>query len=72
MSFDKEKENTQKEKQEVKFEVNYISEVEKQLTDRLGRRVRVVDGRKKGRIEIEYYGDEDMQTVIELLSSLGK
>ncbi len=72
LAKDKEKENTQKEKQEVKFEVNYISEVEKQLADRLGRRVRVVDGRKKGRIEIEYYGDEDMQTVIELLSSLGK
>ena len=68
----KENENSQKEQQEVKYEVNYISEVEKQLSDCLGRRVRVVDGRKKGRIEIEYYGDEDMQTVIELLSSLGK
>ncbi len=66
------KEKTQKEKKETKFEVNYISEVEKQLTDCLGRRVKVVGGQKKGKIEIEYYGDEDMQTVIDLLSSLGK
>lgn len=66
------KEKKEKDKPESKFEVNYISEVEKQLTEKLGRRVKLVDGRKKGRIEIEYYGDEDMQTVIELLSSLGK
>lgn len=61
----------EKTKQAPKFEVDYIAEVEKQLTERLGRRVKIVDGRKKGRLEIEYYGDDDMQTLIDVLASIG-
>ena len=62
----------EKTKQAPKFEVDYIAEVEKQLTEGLGRRVKIVDGRKKGRLEIEYYGDDDMQTLIDVLTSIGK
>lgn len=62
----------EKTKQAPKFEVDYIAEVEKQLTEGLGRRVKIVDGRKKGRLEIEYYGDDDMQTLIDVLRSIGK
>lgn len=62
----------EKTKKASKFEVDYIAEVEKQLTERLGRRVKIVDGRKKGRLEIEYYGDDDREALIETLTSLGK
>ncbi len=50
--------------------VNYTAEAEKQLTEHLGRRVKIIEGRKRGRIEVEYYGDDDMQTLIEALLSL--
>jgi len=59
-------------KQTSNFEVNYIAEVEKQLTEHMGRRVKIVDGRKKGRMEIEYYGDEDREALIDALTSIGK
>jgi len=62
----------EKKEKNSKFEVNYIAEVEKQLTECLGRRVKIVDGRKKGRLEIDYYGDDDLQTLIDLLASKGK
>jgi len=69
----KEAEKTKDKKQKTsKFEVNYIAEVEKQLTECLGRRVKVVDGRKRGRLEIDYYGDDDLQTLIDMLTSIGK
>lgn len=50
--------------------VNYIAEVEKDLTQRLGRRVKIVNGRKKGRFEIEYYGNEDFERLLEALERI--
>ena len=53
--------------------VDYVREVEKELENALGRRVRLVDGAKKGRIEIEFYGAEDREKLIDnlrLFSSL--
>ncbi len=49
--------------------VNYTAEAEKMLTEHLGRRVKIIEGRKKGRIEVEYYGDDDMQALIDALLS---
>lgn len=71
ISKETEKSKEKKEKTS-KFEVNYIVELEKQLTECLGRRVKVVDGRKRGRLEIDYYGDDDLQTLIDMLTSKGK
>jgi ParB family chromosome partitioning protein len=71
ISKETEKSKEKKEKTS-KFEVNYIAELEKQLTECLGRRVKVVDGRKRGRLEIDYYGDDDLQTLIDMLTSKGK
>lgn len=51
--------------------VNYVQEAEKHLTTRLGRRVRIVNGRKKGRFELEYYGDADFEQLLEQLQNLG-
>ena len=53
--------------------VDYVREVERELENALGRKVKLVTGRKKGRIEIEFYGTEDREKLIEnlrLFSSL--
>ncbi len=53
--------------------VDYIRELERELENALGRKVRLVDGKNKGRIELEYYGAEDREKLIEnlrLFSSL--
>lgn len=53
--------------------VDYVREVERELENALGRKVRLVDGKKKGRIELEFYGAEDREKLIEnlrLFSSL--
>jgi ParB family chromosome partitioning protein len=50
--------------------VNYVEELENRLTKSLGRRVKIVEGKHKGRFEIEYYGQDDFERLFELLSSL--
>ncbi len=52
--------------------VDYAAEVSRQLSEALGRKVRLVDGKKIGRIEIEFYGADDRETLIELLGKAGK
>ena len=54
-------------------DADYVREVEKELESALGRKVRLVDGKKRGRIELEFYGAEDREKLIEnlkLFSSL--
>ncbi|UOO37683.1 ParB/RepB/Spo0J family partition protein [Oscillospiraceae bacterium CM] len=51
--------------------VNYIEELETRMTKTLGRRVRIVDGKNKGRIEIEYYDRDDFERLYNLLSTKG-
>ena len=53
--------------------VDYVREIERELENAMGRKVRLVDGRKKGKIELEFYGPEDREKLIEnlrLFSSL--
>lgn len=57
-------------KDDGKIHVDYAKEVERSLESILGRKVRLVDGRKKGRIEIEFYGGEDREKLISCLKSL--
>ena len=65
------KENPEKEKPgKDTLTVNYVEELEMTLTKTLGRRVRIVEGRHKGRFEIEYYDREDFERLFEMLSSL--
>ncbi len=52
-------------------EIDYIKELERDLTDRLARRVRIYHGAKKGRLEVEYYGEEDLETLLEILGQKG-
>ena len=42
----------------------------KELGSRLGRGCRIVTGRKKGRIELEYYGVEDLNQLLDALHAL--
>ena len=50
--------------------VDYVAECEKELKRSLGRGVRIVDGKRKGRLELEYYGQDDLQRLYEVLQQL--
>ena len=58
-------------KQEI-FEVDYVAECEKQLSKHLGRGVKIVNGKRKGRFELEFYGQEDLQVLLDALMKLQK
>lgn len=47
--------------------VDYVGECEKALTKQLGRKVKIVNGKRKGRFELEYYGEDDLQRLYEAL-----
>lgn len=50
--------------------VDYTAEAQKSLARALGRGVRIVRGRKKGRIELEYYGLDDLNGLLDALAAL--
>ena len=58
------------EKEPEVLEVNYVAECEKQLSKQLGRGVKIVNGKRKGRFELEFYGQEDLQTLLDALMKL--
>ena len=58
-------------KEEV-FAVNYVAECEKQLSKHLGRGVKIVNGKRKGRFELEFYGQDDLQNLLDALMKLQK
>lgn len=57
-----------KKKLRVKTKQNYIVDLEESLMSSLGTKVSLQIGKKKGKIEIEYYGDEDLERLIDLLT----
>ena len=52
--------------------VDYAAHVSDELAKALGRKVHIVDGRKKGRIELEYYGADDREALLAALFMLKK
>ncbi len=48
----------------------YLDEIEKNLSTRLGRKVSIAAGRKKGKIELEYYDLDDLELLLTMLESL--
>lgn len=50
--------------------VDYAAEVSKELTALLGRRVQLTDGKKTGKIELEFYGSDDREALIEMLKTI--
>ena len=60
----------EKVKEETVFQVDYVKECEKSLSKHLGRGVKIVNGKRKGRFELEFYGEEDLQTLLEALMKI--
>lgn len=48
----------------------YLGELEKDLTGRLGRKVKIAHKGKKGKIELEYYDSQDLELLLALLQRL--
>ena len=57
-------------KAESGVSVDYCAEVANRLSQSLGRKVKLIDGKKTGRIEIEFYGADDREALISALERL--
>ena len=56
----------------VTLAVDYVAECEKQLSKQLGRGVKIINGKRKGRFELEFYGQEDLQILLDALMKIKK
>ena len=56
----------------VTLAVDYVAECEKSLSRQLGRGVKIVNGKRKGRFELEFYDQDDMQNLLDALMKLKK
>ena len=52
------------------FQVDYIGDCERSLSRKLGRGVKIVCGKRKGRFELDFYGMDDLQVLLDALQSL--
>lgn len=52
------------------LEVDYVAECERALSRRLGRKVRIVNGKRKGHFELEFYGPDDLNRLLFALQKL--
>ena len=52
--------------------VDYVAECEKSLSKHLGRGVKIVNGKRKGRFELEFYGQDDLQILLDALMKIEK
>ncbi len=48
----------------------YLREAERNLSGRMGRKVKIAHGKRKGKIELEYYGQDDLQALLDALEKL--
>jgi len=65
--------NMSKEKapeKEATLAVDYVAECEKNMSRHLGRGVKIHGGKRKGKLELEYYGQEDLQHLLDALLTL--
>ena len=56
----------------VTLTVDYVAECEKSLSKQLGRGVKIINGKRKGRFELEFYGQDDLQVLLDALMQLKK
>ena len=61
-----------KKEPKVTLAVDYIGECEKSLSKHLGRGVKIVSGKRKGHFELEFYGAEDLEILLNTLMKLKK
>lgn len=57
---------------EVTLAVDYVAECEKSLSKHLGRGVKIVNGKRKGKFELEFYGQDDLQALLDALMQIKK
>ena len=51
-------------------DVDYSAVAAKELADSLGRKVKIISGKRKGKLELEYYGVDDLNDLLEALHRL--
>ena len=56
--------------QTITLAVDYVAECEKNLSKKLGRGVKIINGKRKGKFELEFYGQEDLQNLLDALMKL--
>ena len=56
----------------ISLAINYVEECEKSLSKHLGRGVKIVNGKRKGHFELEFYGQDDLQVLLDALMKLNK
>lgn len=59
---------SKKKPKKIKSKESYILEVEEKLMGSLGTKVKLNPGKRSGKIEIEYYGNDDLDRLIDLLT----
>ena len=52
--------------------MDYAAEAARELTAQLGRPCKILTGKKKGRIELEYYGVDDLNALLDALHQIKK
>ena len=65
---------SKKEKQpeeSASIKIDYLADTEKRLETALGRKVIIKDANKKGSLELEYYGSDDREALIDALLEFG-
>ena len=61
-----------KEEPEQPLKIDYVAECEKQLSKHRGRGVKIVNGKRKGRFELEFYGQDDLHVLLDALMKIQK
>ena len=61
-----------KEEKQPTLAIDYVAECEKSLSKHLGRGVKIVNGKRKGRFELEFYGQDDLQKLLDTLMTIKK
>ena len=64
------RESQQTKEESSENNVDYAAEVSNELSKKLGRKVRLIEGKRNGKIEIEFYGADDREALIEKLLKL--
>lgn len=53
--------------EETNYKYNYVRTVEKKIEEFLGRKTRIIIGKNKGKIELEYYSEDDLEKLSQFL-----
>lgn len=64
------RESVQTKEESSEISVDYAAEVANELSKKLGRKVKLIEGKRNGKIEIEFYGADDREALIEKLLKL--